>query len=336
VKKKILFYSSVKDKKLFDIQRFYKIDIQLLEEAGFDVIPSNKIWESILFWRYQIAFIYFYKYGFFVAFFAKLLFKQVYFTGGIDDLDIEYASPRKYYVQKLFFKLCNIFATTCIIVSNADMQNIRKIYNDDLPKNISFSEHTIDVDSFISKSRKKKQFATIAWMDAVDNVTRKGLDKALFLFKFLTENVEFSEYQFIIIGKKGEGSKFLETLAEKLNIRHRIIFTDNISESEKIQILSESEYYFQLSRYEGFGIAAIEALASGDIVIHSAKGGLKDSMQNYGIVFDIDANINIESEIFFEKLLKFDIEFLPAGQENIKARFSNSRRLEDFINIIGD
>ena len=42
-RKKILFYSSVKNIKLFDIQRFYSVDVKLLENLGYDVIKTNKI-----------------------------------------------------------------------------------------------------------------------------------------------------------------------------------------------------------------------------------------------------------------------------------------------------
>ena len=40
--KKILFYSSVSDVSFFYTQKFYKIDIDLLQELGFEVITTNK------------------------------------------------------------------------------------------------------------------------------------------------------------------------------------------------------------------------------------------------------------------------------------------------------
>ena len=39
--KKVLFYSSVPSKKLFYTQRFYYIDISLLQDLGCEVILSN-------------------------------------------------------------------------------------------------------------------------------------------------------------------------------------------------------------------------------------------------------------------------------------------------------
>ena len=83
MKKRLLFYSSVKSLELFKTQKFYQIDIALLEDLGYDVWLSNRIFDSLLFWKYDILFSYFYRYSFFTALFAKCFGKKTYFTGGI-------------------------------------------------------------------------------------------------------------------------------------------------------------------------------------------------------------------------------------------------------------
>lgn len=134
-KKKVLFYSSVKTKRMFSIQGFYRTDIQILRENGFEVLLSKHFWDFFLFWKYDITFIYFYRFGLFPALISKCFLKKVYFTGGIDDLDIEYAGEKKHFIQKIFFKLCNLFSDTSIIVSKADLKNIESIYSKNrLPK----------------------------------------------------------------------------------------------------------------------------------------------------------------------------------------------------------
>lgn len=333
--KKLLFYSSVTDKKLFQVQRFYATDITLLSENGYNVILSNNIVDFLFFWQYDLVFIYFYRMGIFAALLAKTFRKKVYFTGGIDDLDKRYAASKRYNIQKLFFKISCFISDSNIIVSKSDMDNIKKIYTRKLPKCLSFSEHTIDVTSFYSVLPKKKQFTTIAWMGGgTSNVLRKGIDKALYVFAYLTRTPEYADYTFVIIGKIGEGSDYLEKLAISLNIRDKLYFTNNIDEKQKIDYLAHSQYYFQLSEYEGFGIAAIEALASYNIVIHSARGGLGDTMRDYAIIFDIENNLQTESEKLYEKLLGFKADDLKQAAEYVKQRFSNERRKNDFQNII--
>lgn len=47
VKTKVLFYASVKDKELFNIQQFYVNDIELLRRCGFHVELSNRILDFV-------------------------------------------------------------------------------------------------------------------------------------------------------------------------------------------------------------------------------------------------------------------------------------------------
>ena len=72
----VFFYSSVRTKKMFSIQSYYRNDICILKDLGYNVHLSNSIWDFLCFWKYDIAFLYFYKYSFFAAFFAKLFRKK--------------------------------------------------------------------------------------------------------------------------------------------------------------------------------------------------------------------------------------------------------------------
>lgn len=203
MKKRILFYSSVGSLELFKTQKFYQIDIALLGDLGYDVSLSNRILDSLLFWKYDILFSYFYRYSFFAALLAKCFGKKTYFTGGIDSLDSDYASAFNYKIQALFFKLCYWVADSCIIVSQSDLKNIFKVSS--LKKKLSYSEHTINTKLFIADVPKEKIFTSIVWMGDEGNVIRKGVDKALRIFAGLKKIPEFVDYRFVIIGRKGEG-----------------------------------------------------------------------------------------------------------------------------------
>ena len=74
-KKSVLFFSSVKTKKMFSIQSYYRNDIMILKELGYDVHLSKSCWDFLCFWRYSVAFIYFYRYGLIAAAIAKREFR---------------------------------------------------------------------------------------------------------------------------------------------------------------------------------------------------------------------------------------------------------------------
>lgn len=335
MKNRVIFYSSVINKELFHIQRFYHIDIELIKNLGYSVYESNKILDFCFFWKYDIAFIYFYRFGLFPAILSKLFFRKVYFTGGIDNLEQSNTTHKDYILQKIFFKLCYVFSDKCILVSSSDENNVKKIYNGKLPKKNRFSFHTIDIENFAIPNlfRKENIFTTIVWMESISNVQRKGVDKALIVFKYLIEKEEFADAKFYIIGKKGIGSDYLIKICIELKIVDNVIFTGSVDEKFKIDILSRSKYYFQLSTFEGFGIAAIEALASKNIVIHSGKGGLKETMRDFGIKIDIQIEIEKQIDYIYDQLINFDTLKLTIAQKHVRDNYSNIKRQEDFKKI---
>lgn len=328
-KKRVLFYSSVTDKKLFHIQQFYSIDIMLLEEMGYEVLLSNSVYDACRFWTYDFVFAYFYRYSFFVALIASFFRKPVYFTGGIDKLDSNWASKKEKIIQQVFFFLCYMLSTKCIIVSSADMSNVRKIVIGH--SKLCYSEHTIDVNSYDNSSIHNKEdlFTTILWQ-GTGNVYRKGVDLALKIYSKMIEDGYFLNSKFAIIGKKAGGTQILEEIVAKYDLGSRVFFTDAISETEKISYLKKSKYYFQLSVYEGFGLAPMEALCARNIVIHSGKGGLANPIYKYGILFNRDDNFDKEYAKLLANILKFDSTVLEEAHTIIIEKYSHERRLKDF------
>lgn len=334
---RVLFFSSVKDQALFLSQRFYVNDKKILEDIGFNVETTNKVSHFLKWRKYDIAFIYFYKWGFFCALIARLLGKKVYFTGGIDELDEDYTSSKKYFLQKLFFKMCCKLATRCILVSTADQKNVKKIYKGVLPSKLSFSFHSLNLNEFINDSEMMKEniFTTISWMENKENPIRKGIDKSLLVFSYLVHNYkDFEDYVFYIIGKEGKGSDYLKSICKDLDIENNVRFVGMISEVEKIKLLKRSKIYMQLSIYEGFGIAASEALATKNIVIHSGKGGLKDSVGNHGIILDIENDLIKQIPNLYRDIKNVDDVSLEKGKEYIFQNFAYEKRKQDFFNII--
>jgi len=142
--KRILFYSSVSTKRMFSIQQFYRTDICILRDLGYDVKLSNSFINYFFFWKYDLSLIYFYRYGLLPALIAKFFLKKVVFTGGIDYLDKNYAGLKSYRIQKILFKFCILFSDKNILVSNSDIKNINS-FKSKLPESkFPLSFHVID------------------------------------------------------------------------------------------------------------------------------------------------------------------------------------------------
>lgn len=332
--KRILFFSSVKNKNLFNIQRFYRTDIDILNQLGYEVIVSNRISDAWFFWKYDLVFAYFYKYSFFVSLIAKIFGKDTYFTGGIDSLDRKLVPEKEYKTQKIFFRLCYNISKSCIIVSKTDYANVMSIVGG---KKLSFSEHTICTAHFDCKIENKENLiTTIVWQGTKGNVQRKGVDTALRVFAGLKNTHLFQDYRFVIIGARGNGTAYLQGIIDELGIKESVRFTDSISEEEKIDYLKRSKLYFQLSKFEGFGVAALEALCSKNIVIHSGKGGLSNPIYNNGILVDIDSPIKSIVDKLRSDLSVFNNERLEVAHRDVCRGYDDDRRKKDFSKIIGN
>jgi glycosyltransferase involved in cell wall biosynthesis len=334
MRKKVILF---RVKKISDlVQRFYIIDINILREIGYEVKISS-IWTDLFkFWAYDITFVYFYRRGLLDAILSRILLKKVYFTGGIDALNKDTNSMKDYKIQIILFKLCRLFATKCILVSNTDKLNIVSIFNNKTPSKLELSYHVIDIDKFIidTNQTKSNNFVSIVWMGQIENVLRKGIDKSLLIFNYLKKHKEFSNSKFLIIGQKGNGTLYIENLIQKLGLIDSVKILGEISEEEKIKILKLNKYYFQMSTYEGFGLSALEALAAGDIVIHTGKGGLKDTIKNFGVIVEPDNIATDNLNNLFDNIMSFDYDLLSESLYYVKQNFSYEKRKADFKKII--
>lgn len=322
--KTVLFYSNVKSLKFFSLQKFYKIDIDILRSMGYNVKLTSSIFSFFKFYSYDIAFLYFFRFSFFAGLISRILNKKVYFTGGIDNLDKEYSSTKNYFIQKIFFKLCYFVSNKIFIVSKSDMYNVASIMPSMKGKCV-LNQHSIDVNSLLLDDFKSKRniISTICWMVTEENVRRKGIIESIKLYNenpFLRNN-----YQYYIIGSIGKGTEKIIEYIDSYGLKENVLLLGELTETEKIKTLKGSRFYFQLSKYEGFGIAALEAFSAGCQVIHSGKGNLKHLFMDYCInINEIDLNgFNFENSLsYFEIKYQSEIKEIIIEDYSLRSRKS--------------
>lgn len=293
---RVLFYSSVSNKKLFTITGFYLQDIKAIELANHKVITTNSYTDFLKYWNYDVSFLYFYKKSIIPGMISFFFKKKIIYTGGIDELSNEVdVNQYKKIVFKILFFLNYLISDFCNIVSKNDLKNTTLFLNKCFCRTnkLIYFPHCIDINFFneyANNNEKENIITTICWMGTIGNVKRKGVDKSLVLFKkILSYNPLF---KFYIIGTLGIGKSYLDDIIEENDLKQNVIFTGPIDENKKIELLYKSKFYLQISKYEGFGIAVIEAMLCNNYIIHSGKGGLADTIGNNGLVIDDFNNIN--------------------------------------------
>lgn len=295
----IMFYASVKDVDLFNKHGFYMYDRESLEHLGHNIIFTNKWLDFFKYSKYDVAYLYFFTKSIIPALIGYMLRKKIYFTGGIDSLSKYINGKLKRRFYGILFSIAHSFATRIIVVSSDDKKNMTE-YTIGSNK-LVYVPHGIRAVSLIKKCTsnylvenidRENIFSTICWMECEDNVLRKGIYQSLILFKKFIDNN--NKGKFIIIGEFGRGTALVRSWIESLSLTESVTLTGFITEKEKSEILSKTKYYLQISTYEGFGLGALEGFLFGAIVIHSNRGGLKDTIDKKGIIFDMH---NFDSEV---------------------------------------
>ena len=125
---------------------------------------------------------------------------------------------------------------------------------------------------------------------------RKNLDNVIRAYLLYLERHSESRLHLVLAG--GRGWKFekideiMSSLAE--NRRKRIIFTGFVDDEDIAALYSDALCFIYLSRYEGFGLPPLEAMACGTPVICSNNSSLPEVVGDAGLMFDAD---DIESVV---------------------------------------
>lgn len=111
------------------------------------------------------------------------------------------------------------------------------------------------------------------------DVFMKGLD--LLIEAFALVAAQLPDLKLILAGRGDpESEKTLLNLARDLGLEGKVSLRTNISDAEKRALLSQCLLFCSPSRYEGWGIAALEANAAGKPVVVSEASGFKNSISD--------------------------------------------------------
>ena len=166
-----------------------------------------------------------------------------------------------------------------VVPSNSSIEDIKNEFQVDDNK-MERVMNGIDLNSFYPDSKIKKiphKLVTVASAD----VPLKGLDyllEALFDLEKVYPNISLS-----IIGEQKKGGH-TERLIKKLNLEKRVNFFSNLTQEDLRTTYCEAELAIIPSLYEGFGFAAIEAMACGVPLISTSGGALPEVIKDSGII----------------------------------------------------
>tara|TARA_B100000900_G_C20581782_1_gene717832 strand:+ start:1052 stop:2299 length:1248 start_codon:yes stop_codon:yes gene_type:complete len=152
------------------------------------------------------------------------------------------------------------------------------------------------------------------------DVPLKGLDyllQALFDLAKVYPDISLS-----IIGERKKGGH-TERLIKKLNLSNRVNFYSNLTQEDVRKTYCESVLAIIPSLYEGFGFAAVEAMACGVPLISTSGGALPEVIKDAGVIIPPKNSKEIYNSIDF--LLSSPDHASHLSQkayERVKSKFS--------------
>lgn len=136
----------------------------------------------------------------------------------------------------------------------------------------------------------------------------------------------------------GDGSDFekLKKLVNQNNLEKYIHLLGNISNSQVLDTLHEYNLFIQASRFEGFGLTAIEAMASGvPVILSEVEGHLEVSSNGkYCLLFK-----NEDVEDLYHKIIEYNKNYYnyykvaKNAQISVKKRFSIQKMVDNLDSI---
>ncbi|MGZ6206028.1 MAG: glycosyltransferase family 4 protein [Syntrophales bacterium] len=171
-----------------------------------------------------------------------------------------------------------------IAVSTLTKEKFLKQYSTVNPERVAVIHPGIDTSRIRSLDRLscRREIMQRYHIDSTDkiilfvsmNFDIKGLDFLIKALSRLKTRYPSERFKLLVVGKGNE--KKYGMIAENLGIRDRVIFTGIMPREHLERIYVASDIFSMLSRFDTFGMAALEAMAASLPVIISSNVGAKD------------------------------------------------------------
>jgi glycosyltransferase involved in cell wall biosynthesis len=329
--KSICFFAKV-DKSALDVVNFYKQDLDILRAIGYKLTIATK-WSEIN-WSCDIIFIWWWTWAFVPVFLSRIRRKKIVITGTFNFrcpfADSDYF--RRSRIQKLLIQYSVKNADKNVFVSELEMNEIVKYWK---LKNCVYSPHIVETGKYFpitDVKRDKYSFLSICWTQKT-NMRRKCLYEMIDVVKELVS--EGVDIKYRIAGRKGDGYDELSRYIIDNGLFDNVFLLGEIEENYKIQLMRECSIYFQISKFEGFGLAIAEAMACGAPVISSCAGEVPNVVGDAGILCDTYSISGIKEKVKF--LLQNDDvrkELSEKAYHRIHEKFNYTVRFNDLKNIL--
>jgi glycosyltransferase involved in cell wall biosynthesis len=308
--KKLCFFVKTNDIDIFNRIDFYKNDIEILSQLGFNVHLTNNIF-SLFKQRYDVYYVWWYGFGVFPAILSFISCKPCIIVGNIHTVTGGGLSDWPFF-KKVMMQISMKLASYSLFTSYTELIRLGNFK----PRRSEVLFNCVDDNlySYDENIQKEKIILMISNL-TVENVKRKMILESINAAKFFL--LKNSDFKFIICGKWGDGLNSVKEFINTLGLENNVILKGSVTLDEKISLLQKAKLYLQPTIAEGFGVAILEAQSCGTPVITSFEPCINeifsDSVVRVKAINDLDEALN---KLAFNS--KFYDQYLKNGLINSK------------------
>ena len=205
-----------------------------------------------------------------------------------------HASTPKDVNKQLFKEVYDFFygnkimqnATTTIAVSNEEAYYDKKMKAKDVQvvyNGMNLGEFKKEVPSGIFKRKYNIESKYLLYLGRLDKL--KGINYIIEAFSLLPD--KYDEYKLVIAGRINSYKEELDKIIERKNLQDRVIFTDYLTEEDKLYAYHDAEMFINPVKYMGgVSITVFESILSNTPVIVTPESG--------EVIEKIDAGLIVE------------------------------------------
>jgi glycosyltransferase involved in cell wall biosynthesis len=164
---------------------------------------------------------------------------------------------------------------------------------------------------------------------------RKNVDGLLTAYAGLSKALR-DRYQLVVVGRLGLEDPLgpYAEQAESLGVTDRVVLTGHVSDEELVLLYQGASLFVFPSRYEGFGLPVIEALACGAPAIVGRNSSLVELVHQEEALFDADDSSSIQSAL--ARTLTDAALLESLRRPDVRERFTWSRIAELTMHVYRD
>lgn len=260
---------------------YYRQDVEALRALGHEVVVCNRYRDIP--WRFDVLFVWWWTYALLPVVLARLTGRRTIITGVYNFRFEDPSTGTDYFgrpwLQRLVIGLATRLAHANLFVSSREFKDVTASFG---LRTAHYAPCAVG-DAYFAASRRPAErtiLLNLAW-SGPENLQRKGVWTILDAAALLKQRGR--TFELVLAGKRGDGFPALQQRIVDLQLGDCVKAIGEVTFGEKLDLFGRTKLYLQPSRFEGFGLATAEAMASGCCVITTEVGEVPTVVGDSGV-----------------------------------------------------